>query len=241
METKLIATLRERLSASGYFGLQLVSGAVALIGAGWMFGILAEGVVDGEPLTVFDAQLAVWLHTHALASLTYLMLGVSAMNGIAGISILSVLLALYLAWKREWYWLLWLAIASPGGMLLNVLTKYAFHRDRPAFIDPIVTLTSYSFPSGHTAASTALYGTLAAFLMQRLNTPLQRALVLGAALLMVILVGFSRMYLGAHYLSDVLAGMAEGLAWLAVCMVAVATLRRRHLGLRANAPLPDSS
>lgn len=236
MDTSLVGSLRQRLSASGYFWLQVTSGALALIAAGWMFGSLAEGVVDGEPLTVFDARLSLWLHRHAVGPLTELMLGVSAMNGIVGISVLSVLLALYFAWRREWYWLLWLGIASPGGMLLNVLTKYAFHRDRPAFLDPIVTLTSYSFPSGHTAAATMFYGTLAAYLMPRLKTTTQRVLMLAVALAIVVSVAFSRIYLGAHYLSDVLAGFAEGIAWLAICMVAVATLRRRHLALSANAP-----
>ena len=229
MQTKLIATLRARLSAGGYFWLQLISGGIALVGAGWIFGSLAEGIVDGEPLALLDARRSLWFHLHAIEALTPLMLGVSALNGIAGISVLSVMLALYFAWKREWYWLLWLAIASPGGMLVNVLTKYAFHRQRPLFVDPIVMLSSYSFPSGHTAASTLFYGTLAAYLMPRVKTARQRTLILLAALLMIVLVGLSRIYLGAHYLSDVLAGFAEGLAWLAVCMVAVATLRRRRL------------
>lgn len=234
MQNKLVATLRARLSAGSYFWLQLISGGAALIAAGWIFGSLAEGVVDGEPLTVLDAWLADWLHRHAVAPLTQLMLGVSALNGIAGISILSVMLALYFAWKRDWYWLLWLAIASPGGMLVNVLTKYSFRRERPFFDDPIVVLTSYSFPSGHTAASTLFYGTLAAYLMPRVKTTRQRAMILAAALLMIAMVGTSRIYLGAHYLSDVLAGFAEGLAWLAVCMMSVATLRRRRLGLAAS-------
>lgn len=231
MQNKLIATLRARLSAGGYFWLQVISGGIALVGAGWIFGGIAYEVVDGEPLTVLDARLADWLHSHAFAPLTQLMLSVSALNGIAGISILSVMLALYFTWKREWYWLLWLAIASPGGMLVNVLTKYSFQRERPFFVDPIVMLTSYSFPSGHTTASTLFYGTLAAYLMPRVKTARQRAMIVFAALLMIIMVGTSRIYLGAHYLSDVLAGFAEGLAWLAVCMVSVATLRRRRLGM----------
>ncbi|MEP7083781.1 MAG: phosphatase PAP2 family protein [Betaproteobacteria bacterium] len=235
MDTSLVAALRQRLSASGYFWLQVASGALALIAAGWIFGSLAEGVVDGEPLTVLDARLALWLHLHAIGPLTEVMLGISAMNGIAGISALSVLLALYFAWQREWYWLLWLTLASPGGMLVNVMMKFAFHRQRPSFVDPILTLTSYSFPSWHTAAATMYYGTLAAYLMPRLKTAGQRTLVLAVAMAIVVSVAFSRIYLGAHYLSDVLAGFAEGIAWLAVCMVAVATLRKRHLGLSAGA------
>lgn len=219
---------RKRLSAARYFGLQVLAGGLVLVGAGWLFGGIAEDVVGGEPLTVLDAHIATWFHTHTVPLVTQFMLGVSVMNGIAGISILAGLLALFFAWKREWYWLLGLALAVPGGVLLNLLTKFAVHRKRPSFIDPMVTLSSYSFPSGHALASTVFYGTLAGFLVSRVKTPGQRVAILIAAFLMVVLVGLSRIYLGAHFLSDVLAAFAEGLAWLALCFLAVATLRRHQ-------------
>ena len=228
MSSQVIATVRKRLSAAGYFGAQLLAGGLVLVGAGWVFGGIAEGVVDGEPLTALDARLAAWFHAHAIEPVTQLMLGVSAMNGTLGISILSVLLALFLAWKRDWYWLLGLALAVPGGMLLNLLTKFAFHRQRPVFIDPIVTLSSYSFPSGHALASTVFYGTLAAYLVPRVKTAGWRAALLVGTFLMVMLVGLSRIYLGVHFLSDVVGAIAEGLAWLGLCMVTVASLRRRQ-------------
>jgi undecaprenyl-diphosphatase len=223
-----IATVRRRWSATRYFGAQLLAGGLVLVGAGWIFGGIAEDVVDGEPLTSLDAHLAAWFHAHAIAPVTQFMLGVSAMNGTVGISIMTVMLALFFARKRDWYWLLGLVLAVPGGMLLNLLTKFAFHRHRPVFIDPIVTLSSYSFPSGHALASTVFYGTLAAYLVPRVKSAGQRPAILAAAFLMVILVGLSRIYLGVHFLSDVLAAVAEGLAWLALCMVAVASLRRRQ-------------
>jgi membrane-associated phospholipid phosphatase len=226
--SQVIATVRKRLSAAGYFGAQLLAGGLVLVGAGWVFGGIAEGVVDGEPLTALDARLAAWFHAHAIEPVTQLMLGVSAMNGTLGISILSVLLALFFAWKRDWYWLLGLALAVPGGMLLNLLTKFAFHRQRPVFIDPIVTLSSYSFPSGHALASTVFYGTLAAYLVPRVKTAGWRAALLVGTFLMVMLVGLSRIYLGVHFLSDVVGAIAEGLAWLGLCMVTVASLRRRQ-------------
>lgn len=228
MISPLIGTVRRRLLVAGYFGLQVLAGGLVLVGAGWLFGGIAEDVVNGDPLTVLDAHIAAWLHAHAVPSVTQFMLGISAMNGITGISILTVLLALFFVWIRDWYWLLGLALAVPGGMLLNLLTKFAFHRERPSFVDPIVTLSSYSFPSGHALASTVFYGTLAAFLVPRVKTAKQRVAILIAAFLMVVLVGFSRIYLGAHFLSDVLAAFAEGMAWLALCLVAVATLRRHQ-------------
>jgi undecaprenyl-diphosphatase len=106
-------------------------------------------------------------------------------------------------------------------MLLNKLLKYAFHRPRPFFTDPIISLDSYSFPSGHTMAATVLYGVLAAYFVANTRDWRRRVLVICGAGFLILLVAFSRMYLGAHYLSDVLGAIAEGLAWLALCLTVV--------------------
>jgi membrane-associated phospholipid phosphatase len=119
-------------------------------------------------------------------------------------------------------------------MLLNTLLKHQFHRARPTVANPIVTLTSYSFPSGHTMAATCLYGALAAFAFSHLSSWRWRVAVISAAAILVSLVAFSRLYLGAHYLSDVLAAMAEGLAWLAFCLIAASLLRRHGFLKKAN-------
>lgn len=157
------------------------------------------------------------------------MLLISNLHGIVGISILAAVMALFLIWKRGWYWLLALVLALPGGMLLNLLTKHAFGRARPSFSDPILALTTYSFPSGHVAASTLFYGVLAAFIVARIDAWRWRVLIVLLAFLLVALVALSRVYLGVHYLSDVLAALVESIAWLALCLTAVHTLRRHRL------------
>ena len=83
-------------------------------------------------------------------------------------------------------------------------------------------------PSGHTVAATLLYGVLACYFTRRAHSWGARAAIIAAACAMVLLVAGSRLYLGAHYLSDVMAGMLEGCAWLAICVTSVATLRRRQ-------------
>jgi undecaprenyl-diphosphatase len=93
----------------------------------------------------------------------------------------------------------------------------------------LLTLTTYSFPSGHTAAATVFYGLIACFLLSRVRAWPARAGIVAACCLMVALVALSRMYLGVHYLSDVLAAAAEGAAWLATCITAVSTLQRRRI------------
>jgi membrane-associated phospholipid phosphatase len=107
-----------------------------------------------------------------------------------------------------------------GGMLLNQILKHVFLRARPRFDHPILTLTTYSFPSGHTLIATVFYGALAWLILSRSDKWPWRFLAVAIPLIMVPLVGFSRIYLGVHYLSDVLGAMAEGAAWLTFCLIA---------------------
>ena len=226
--SRQLAFIRARLSPTGYFGLHLTMGALVLIGAGWLFGGIAQDVVSGDPLTVVDAQVAAWFHARAVPTLTSAMLLITHLNGIAGITVFTAMASVYLVWKREWDWLGALTLAVPGGMLLNVLTKHAFGRIRPSFIDPILTLTTYSFPSGHVAASTAFYGFLAVYLVAKIPLWHWRVLVVLTALFAITLVALSRIYLGVHYLSDVLGAFAQSTAWLALVLTAVHTLRQRR-------------
>jgi undecaprenyl-diphosphatase len=231
-----VAALRSRVSPVTWFWLQMLAGAVVFAGASSIFYHLAEDVVRGDPITVLDQRLATWFHVHAQESLTQLMIAVSATHGIAGVSVLTLAFCLYLAWRRQVYWLIATVGAIPGGMLLNVLVKLAFHRPRPVFPDPLVTLTTYSFPSGHTLGATVFYGTLTAYLLTRAWSSAARVSIVILAVIMVTLVALSRMYLGAHFLSDVLAAGAEGVAWVAVCLMAAATLQRRQSYRPAAAP-----
>jgi membrane-associated phospholipid phosphatase len=197
-----------------------------LAGVG-LFGAVAADVMRGGALSVLDLELSHWFHAHAGGWWTQAMLGLAHWHSVAGIAALSTLLGLHFYRRKAWCWLLTLGAAVPGGMLLNVLLKTLFGRARPRFDNPILSLPTYSFPSGHTVSSTLFYGLLAAYLMSRTDqTGLRIACVAGAAL-MAALVGVSRLSLGVHYLSDVLAAMAEGCAWLALCLLAASRLQRR--------------
>src|SRR5205085_8119707 len=89
-------------------------------------------------------------------------------------------------------------------------------------------LHAYSFPSGHTLAATVLYGVFVGYLLRAMRSSVARVSVTPAAVALVLLVAFSRIYLGVHYLTDVLAAMAEGVAWLALCYTATSTLIARY-------------
>lgn len=219
-----------RCSPEDKFGLHLTQGVLLLLLAAWIFGRIADQVMGAASGRIqrFDLQVAHYLHAHATPELTQLMLAITHLHGIVGVSVLGLLLGLYFAWKKAPYWLLTTALAIPGGLLLNVLLKYTYMRARPSFDDAILTLTTYSFPSGHTAAATLLYGVIAAYLACLTPRFAVRAAIVAGAVLMVALVGASRVYLGVHYASDVLAAIFESCGWLAVCITASSTLRRRR-------------
>jgi len=227
-----IAFLQDRLSPQGYLGLHLTLGALLFIGSAWLFGGIAEDVVHGDPLTAVDVGVSGWLHARKDPQLIAVMRVFTKLGTTVFVSSAALLVGLLLLWRHQWYWLLTLVLVVPGGMLLNLLLKSAFHRHRPSFNDPILTLSSYSFPSGHTMAATVLYGVLATFAVRVIEAWRWRVLAVLIAGLIILLVGFSRIYLGAHYLSDVLAAVAEGLAWLALSLTAVETIRRRKQMLK---------
>jgi undecaprenyl-diphosphatase len=234
-----IAFVRRRLSPEGYLGLHLTIGALVLAGAAWLFVAIAEDVVTGDPLTVVDARVATWLHTHASPPLTRVMMSISYLGApLVAISI-ALIVALFFLWQRHWYRLLTLLLAVPGGALLNVLLKYSFRRGRPAFDDPLLTLHTYSFPSGHAMGATVLYGVLAAFAVWTVWGWRWRVLAAVLAGLLILLICFSRVYLGVHYLSDVLGGIVEGVAWLVLCLTAVSTLRRRRMSGQVAEAQPE--
>lgn len=224
---KATAFVRRRLSRGSYLGFSLTLGATILVAAAWLFGGIAEDVVTSDPLTVLDEQVAEWFHARSTPGLTNVMLAISDAHDVIGITIMASTLALWLLYKRNWYWLLALALTVPGGMLLNVAMKHAFRRARPSFTDPLLTLATYSFPSGHTAAAMLFYGTFGALLLTQIKNWLGRVLLVILLGLVVALVGLSRLYLGLHYLSDVLAAVALSVAWLALCLTAVNTVRGR--------------
>jgi len=206
------------------------AGWTAFIIAGCIFLAIAWGVTSRMAIVTLDARVAAWLHAHATPGLTAFLLAVTNVNSTVAISAWSVIFGVVLTRMREWYWMLTLALAVGGGLALNVLLKHAYERARPHFDDPLVSLSTYSFPSGHTAGAVVFYGVLAAFLVSRAYGKAMRAACVIGALAAVVLVAFSRVYLGAHYLSDVAAAACASTAWLALCLTSVHGRVRRKSG-----------
>lgn len=209
-----------------------IAGWGALVVAGWIFLALAWDVRTHQSIVVTDAEVANWLHRHGSPRLTRIMIWVSTLNSTVALAAWSAIFALVLARLREWYWMLTVFLAMAGGLALNVLLKDAFERARPHFDDPWVTLSTYSFPSGHTAGATLFYGVVAAFVVSRLHEWHARIACVVIAVLLVAFVAFSRIYLGAHYLSDVMAAACSSTVWLVVCLSGVHAVVRRRMDRR---------
>ena len=201
--------------------LRLGVGALLLVAAAWLFGAIAEDVATSDRLTVLDVEVARWLRAHATPEVTRWLLLVTELHSTIAVSCYAAIVAVALARRPEWRRLATVFVCVAGGLTLNVLMKLAFHRARPVLDDPLLTLASYSFPSGHVAGSTLMYGLIVAWAFTRTRRPLVRIGVTVAGAAAVALVAFTRMYLGVHYLSDVVAAFAEGVAWLALCLSAL--------------------
>ena len=176
-----------------------------------------------------DSRIAAWLHEHARASLTAFFLAVSALHAPGAIAAAGTAFGVVLGRLRQWYWLLTLTVAVGGGMLINSVLKAAYERVRPRFDDPLLVLSSFSFPSGHTAGAVLFYGVLAAYLVSRFYDRRARAACVAGAGVMVVLVALSRMYLGVHYLSDVVAAACASTVWLVLCLAGGHALVRGRL------------
>ena len=217
-----------RFAPDTQFGLHLTVGIVLVWLAAWTFGEIASDVVARARITVIDLDVANWFHLHAKSGWTPLMLAITHWHALLGSFIMCALLGAFFYREGAHYWLATLVLAMSGGMLLNLGIKSIFQRARPSFEDPLITLSSFSFPSGHTSGATLFYGVLTAYLVCVSRGWGLRVLLAGAGAAMVALVALSRVYLGAHFLSDVLAAMAVSVGWLTICITAMSTLRRRH-------------
>lgn len=209
--------------------VQLVLGVLLFVGMTLTLAALAEHVMTGRPLTLVDQQLSAWLARHRTTSLTTFFIVVTSLGSTAMGTIIAVVLGVYLLMRRQRYWFAATILSIAGGSLLNRFLKLAFQRARPEFDDPVSAFAGYSFPSGHTMAATVVFGTLALFLFTRKKNLRSRAVVMGLAVLVIALVALSRIYLGAHYLTDVVAAIAEGVAWISLSFTVVSVWRRQRI------------
>jgi undecaprenyl-diphosphatase len=188
-----------------------------------------------------DHQLATWFHEHLTPAFVSVLRAFSEFGCAEWIGIVLFALVVFFAWRRWWPSLVTLIIAVPGGMLLNEWIKVLVHRHRPFVDGPFVDWSGYSFASGHTIGATLLYGQLLLFLLPVIKGRHARMVCVFGAVSLVVLVGFSRIALGAHFLTDVLAAIIFGIIWLMVCMVLGSSIQRRTVASTVSAASAQNS
>jgi undecaprenyl-diphosphatase len=200
--------------------LSLVAAIAALLLFAWM----AEEVLESGTLH-FDDNVRASVHQYASPSLTVFMRGITLLGSMEVLlpAVLIVLTFLLVRGKR--YEAIVLSVTMAGGVILNIVLKLSFHRARP---DPFFNLAvpaSYAFPSGHALLALCFYGVMARILSDSMKSRQYRWIVWIGALCFIGLIGLSRIYLGVHHASDVLAGYAAAIVWIsAVTMI----VRRRE-------------
>ena len=203
--------------------------------AAGLFLVIALAIGLGTPLAALDANAGTWLHVRATPLVTNAMAAVSFLGAPTTLTIVAVAGSLLLLYRRMQSEAATLSTVVLGGNFLNFCLKHLVQRGRPVFDDPIFSLPTYSFPSGHAMASTVFYGLLAIYALVNARQRYAAYVAVAAAVFMVALVSFSRVYLGLHYVSDVMGGIAEGIAWLAFCFAALHYIRRGESSTGADA------
>ncbi len=198
-------------------------------------------VAFSNPLSGPDHELAAWFHARLTQPLADALGWLSGPGSAVWIGFVLACAVLLLAWRKRWGALAMLVLAVPCGMLLNELLKLAVQRQRPFIAGPFVDWSGYSFASGHTIGATLLYGWLAVCAAPAIRDARTRMMAIAAAASLIVLVGFSRIALGAHYLTDVLAAMTLGSLWLAACVMMSRAVRRSPLPGALPSELPPAT
>ena len=234
-----LAFLARRLRPGGALGLSLTVSVLALVGAGWAFGAVLQDVLAGDEGALLDGPVQRFFVAHREAWLTPVMRGLTDLGNAA--VLIGLILAVGLVWwwrRRTWRPLWLLAGAYLGAWVLSETVKDLTHRARPPAAQAIGHWTGFAFPSGHTTKATAVYGMLAALLAATTPRWGRKVSVWTAAALLAGLVGLSRLYLGAHWLTDVLGALTLGAAWLFVLLAATRTVDALHAAPSAEHPTP---
>jgi undecaprenyl-diphosphatase len=230
--SKWRAFLRARFTREGAVGLYLTAGFLACCGLAILFASLADLVFDLHGTTPFDQVVTGAIeqfhgpaHDRAVRVITLL-------GGQAFLlpATLVVVVLLFLRGRRVSA-LLFSGVVV-GGLLLEIVLKIVYHRARPSLWPALVTERTYSFPSGHATMATLFYGGVAAVVLHLSRRPLVRGVTLALATALILLVAYSRVYLGAHWATDVVAGILLGLFWVVICATGTEYLARRGRKLR---------
>jgi undecaprenyl-diphosphatase len=208
-----------RLDRESYLGLHLTIALLIAALMTWLLGALLDAVLDNATVVRLDLLAANWIHDRATPTGVRLFSVLTRIGSPVTMACLALVATVWLRIRgRVTLSTAWIA-AYVGGALIERILKHEVHRHRPPF--GVLRLDSFSFPSGHALASTVGFGMLT-YVLLRITRPTgrQSTLAILGVIALLITIGVSRVYLGMHFPSDVIAGYAAGGAWLAICLAA---------------------
>jgi len=213
--TKAWSFIKDRLRVGKGYGIGL-PGGVACFALSILSFVAIVDSLSGKG-TLFDLDLKINAYTTKVANpgLTACLGAISDLGSIYLVVMVAVIVGAILFIRKNWWRLLALFLAvGIGQAVLNIL-KVAFQRPRPK---TEMFVFSYSFPSGHVFSATVIYGFCIYLTVRFINNWVIKWIVSALLALLILLIGFSRIYLGVHWLSDTLAGYVTGFAWLLFCV-----------------------
>ncbi len=205
-------------------GVVLFAGAVVSIAATWGFVALAEIVQDGATQQ-FDEMVLRWIAAHQEDWARKVMFEITLLGTGLVLMTMVAVSAMFLWLSDHRFSAMLLVIATWGGVAMNAILKSRFDRPRPQVFEWGADVLTSSFPSGHAMTATIAYGTVAWLAARLQRNRLARWITLIIAGLLIALICGSRLYLGVHYPSDVLAGVIMGLGWTAFCMATLEAIQ----------------
>jgi undecaprenyl-diphosphatase len=194
----------------------------------WAFAAVADEIDEDEHLHLEQRVMLALRdagnpsHPAGPAWLTQVAIDVSALGGATVITLMSLLVSGLLLLRGRWRRVALLAATITGGHLLSTILKTLYGRERPDVVPHLSHVDSASFPSGHSLSSSVIYLTMGALLAQNLTRRREKLYLMAVAFGLTFLIGLSRIFLGVHYPSDVIAGWAAGTAWALACLLVAA-------------------
>ena len=182
------------------------------------FGVVQD-YLAGDPLVRADLRVISFLQTLREPAFNQVMLFLTYLGNWQVITTGAVVFAVLLYVSRQWWWLGAFATSILGEQLLSQATKHAFHRDRPNLDNALLPAAGGSFPSGHALVAFAFYGFIACYAASQSRNWWAKALIVAGVIPVILGIGFSRIYLGVHWPSDVIASFALGPAWVATVLI----------------------
>ena len=235
MSLSIIQRTRDYLSRQGLLEMSLLAALLGLVGSVWAFSAVADEVMDAET-DHFDATILrafrqpgdlgtgigpKWMPV-AVGDLT-------ALGGTAVLTLIVLIVIAFLVLRHKWASALLVLGASVGGTLLSTVLKSFFQRQRPSVVPHLAEVTSLSFPSGHSMLSAVIYLTLGALLSRTTQDRRIKAFFMITAVFITALVGTTRVYLGVHFPTDVLAGWCAGTTWALFCVIVARWLQKKRV------------